>query len=394
MHPWVDLAGGCARDLPGCEELRSRQKAGHTVGDAPQQASKKASARLAQKPGPYYRVREAPPEEAAQAILEVMRAERDASRAAQGAAQRSRRLQKLADVVALHAAEDLRAVVMELPERILPGGSHVPSEEAAALEWRSASVPGEGDESEAQGAPVQAGRSEAHGHGQAVLPVLEAARFPLRDLQQQEDVAFPQPRQLLLDPYDGTSECTVTEGGQDQELPERYPSWARQTDECTVIEGGQDQDLEESYPSWARQPGAARSTRHKRSAPGTGGFHHISRQGTPDGKAGPADVTLSHGVPRKRRSFRHPTPNTKPLAMECTDSPDLSAALATAASKPKQKDDRAAARPSGPPAHAQEISQQALSLQGMSSECGCGSFCEVSQAAHWRNTAASSHNFV
>ena len=94
----MGVAGDCAQYLPSRQELKTQQEAGHGIGDARPQAGSKSSARLAQKPGPYYRVREAPPQEAAQAILEVMRAERDASRAAQGAAQRSRRLQKLADV--------------------------------------------------------------------------------------------------------------------------------------------------------------------------------------------------------------------------------------------------------------------------------------------------------
>ena len=391
MHLLVGVAGGCAPDLPSRQELKTQQEAGHGIGDARPQAGSKSSARLAQKPGPYYRVREAPPQEAAQAILEVMRAEREASRAAQGAAQRSRRLQRLADVVALHAAEDLQAVVTELPERILPGSSHALPDEAAARKWDSANVP---RNIEAQVAPAQAVRSEARSLRPAMLPDLEAARFPLEDLQQRQDVAFLQPRQLLPDPFGGNGESTVIGGGQDQGHEERYPSWGRQAGGCTVSEGRQDPDLEESYPSWARQAGAARSARHKRSAAITGGFHHVSRQSTPDGEASPADGPFFHEVPRKKRSIMRQTSNTKSLAMDDTGSPDLSAVLATPAIMPKQKDDRAVARGKGLSARAKAPFSKytAMMLAKHILWCWCAFSCCIFCPAHSRDAALSSIN--
>ena len=390
MHLLVDAAGERAPDLRS-QGLQTQQEAGRGVGEAPAQAGSKSSARLAQKPGPYYRVREAPPQEAAQAVLEVMRAEREASRAAQGAAQRSRRLQRLADVVALHAAEDLHAVVTELPERILPGSSHALPDEAAARKWDSANIP---RNIEAQGAPAQAVRSEARSLGQAMLPDLEAARFPLEDLQQRQDVAFLQPRQLLPDPFGGNGGSTVIGGGQDQGHEERYPSWGRQAGGCTVSEGRQDPDHEESYPSWARQAGAARSARHKRSAAITGGFHQITGQSTPGGEAGPADGPLFRQVPRKRRSSRQQAPNTKPVAMDCTASPDLSAVLATPAIMPKQKDQQAHARAKGLSARAKDPSSKctAMMLAGHISRCWSAFFCDTSWPVPGRNAALSNIN--
>ena len=387
----MGVAGDCAQYLPSRQELKTQQEAGHGIGDARPQAGSKSSARLAQKPGPYYRVREAPPQEAAQAILEVMRAEREASRAAQGAAQRSRRLQKLADVVALHAAEDLHAVVTEFPERILPGSGHALPDEAAARKWDSADIP---RNIEAQGAPAQAVRSEARSLGQAMLPDLEAARFPLEDLQQRQDVAFLHPRQLLPDPVGGRGESTAVEGGQDQIHGERFPSWTRQAGGCTVSEGRQDPDHEESYPGWARQAGATRSARHKRSAAITGGFHQIAGQSTPGGEAGPAEGPLFREVPRKRRSWRQQTPNTKPVAMDCTASPDLSAVLATPAIMPKQKDDRAHARAKGPSARAKDPSSKctAMMLAGHISQCWSAFFCDTSWPVPRRNAALSNIN--
>lgn len=92
------LQRGAAADADWCHAGQHAQQPSGSQRDAQRSAdeatlevlaSRQRSARLASKPGPYYRVREAPPEEVARAVLEVKRAERRARRRAQGAAQHS-----------------------------------------------------------------------------------------------------------------------------------------------------------------------------------------------------------------------------------------------------------------------------------------------------------------